>query len=45
MLEAPSKQSVVFEGSGHRAHFDEPVEFAKLMIDVQHDTYAAASDG
>lgn len=31
MLDAPSKEAFVFEGSGHRAHFDRPGEFAEVM--------------
>jgi pimeloyl-ACP methyl ester carboxylesterase len=39
MLEAPSKESIVFEGSGHRANFDKPGLFAELMSGVLDDTY------
>lgn len=31
LLEAPSKERVVFENSGHRANFDRPSDFANLM--------------
>jgi pimeloyl-ACP methyl ester carboxylesterase len=31
MLDAPAKEAVVFEGGGHRAHFDQPGMFADLM--------------
>ena len=31
MLDAPSKEAFIFEGSGHRAHFDRPGEFAEVM--------------
>ena len=34
MVDAPYKERVVFEGAGHRAHFDRPAEFAQLMRDV-----------
>lgn len=34
MLDAPSKEAFVFEGSGHRAHFDRPGEFAEVMSQV-----------
>jgi proline iminopeptidase len=34
MLNAPAKEAFVFEGSGHRAHFDRPGEFAKVMDHV-----------
>jgi pimeloyl-ACP methyl ester carboxylesterase len=44
-LEAPSKERVVFEGSGHRAHFDRPGEFAQLMRDVLADTSTETSTG
>jgi pimeloyl-ACP methyl ester carboxylesterase len=38
MLDAPAKQRFVFEGSGHRAHFDQPGRFAELMADVLETT-------
>jgi pimeloyl-ACP methyl ester carboxylesterase len=34
MLEAPSKEAFIFEGSGHRAHFDRPGDFAEVMRHV-----------
>lgn len=34
VLEAPSKERHVFAGSGHRANFDRPGEFAELMRSV-----------
>lgn len=34
MLLAPSKEKVVFEGSGHRANFDRPADFAAVMRSV-----------
>lgn len=37
-LQAPHKEKVVFEGSGHRAHFDRPGEFAEIMEGVLADT-------
>ncbi|HLU31918.1 MAG TPA: alpha/beta fold hydrolase, partial [Acidimicrobiia bacterium] len=37
-LEAPHKEKVVFEGSGHRAHFDRPGAFGQLMERVLADT-------
>ena len=38
MLDAPSKQRVIFDGGGHRAHFDRPALFAGLMDQVLFDT-------
>ena len=38
MLDAPSKQRVIFDGGGHRAHFDRPALFAELMDQVLFDT-------
>lgn len=37
-LEAPHKEKIVFDGSGHRAHFDRPGEFAEVMEEVLADT-------
>lgn len=34
MLDAPSKDLVIFEDSGHRPSFEQPGEFAKLMEEV-----------
>jgi len=31
MLDVPSKEAFTFEGSGHRAHFDRPADFAEVM--------------
>jgi pimeloyl-ACP methyl ester carboxylesterase len=31
MLDAPSKEAFIFEGSGHRAHFDRPGDFSEVM--------------
>ncbi len=31
MLDAPSKEAFIFDGAGHRAHFDRPGEFAEVM--------------
>jgi proline iminopeptidase len=41
-LEAPHKERVVFEGSGHRPSFEEPGRFAQLMRRVRDETYPAA---
>ncbi len=38
-LEAPSKELVVFEHSGHRPSFEEPAAFAELMGNVLGMTY------
>jgi pimeloyl-ACP methyl ester carboxylesterase len=40
MLDAPVKESLVFAGGGHRAHFDQPGMFAELMTEVLNDTTA-----
>jgi pimeloyl-ACP methyl ester carboxylesterase len=41
ILDAPSKEAFVFEGSGHRAHFDRPGEFAEVMSHVLEQSPAA----
>jgi pimeloyl-ACP methyl ester carboxylesterase len=38
MLDATSKERVVFGGSGHRPNFDRPAEFAALMSRVLDET-------
>jgi pimeloyl-ACP methyl ester carboxylesterase len=38
-LEAPSKERIVFEHSGHRPTFEEPGLFAELMERVRDETY------
>lgn len=38
-LEAPSKERIVFERSGHRPTFEEPGLFAELMERVRDETY------
>jgi pimeloyl-ACP methyl ester carboxylesterase len=38
LLEAPSKERVVFEHSGHRPAFEEPAEFVSLMTRVVAET-------
>jgi pimeloyl-ACP methyl ester carboxylesterase len=43
MLEAPSKELFVFEGSGHRAHFDRPGDFADVMSHVLEQSSSAVS--
>ena len=34
MLDSPSKEVFIFEGSGHRAHFDRPGDFSEVMSHV-----------
>lgn len=34
MVDAPVKERIVFDGAGHRAHFDRPAEFTEVMISV-----------
>jgi pimeloyl-ACP methyl ester carboxylesterase len=41
LLEAPSKERIVFEHSGHRPTFEEPGRFAELMERVRDETYAS----
>ena len=41
LLDAPSKERIVFEGSGHRPSFEEPGRFAQLMRRVRDETYPA----
>jgi pimeloyl-ACP methyl ester carboxylesterase len=43
MLDAPSKEAFIFEGSGHRAHFDRPGDFATVMGHVLEQTSPASS--
>ena len=38
MVDAPLKERVVFAAAGHRAHFDRPDEFARLMARVLEET-------
>lgn len=38
IMEAPSKDRIVFDGSGHRPNFDQPAEFAQLMRDVLEES-------
>lgn len=42
ILEAPSKEMLVFEHSGHRPLFEEPAEFAALMKRVLRATYESS---
>lgn len=38
LLDAPTKNLVVVEGSGHRANFDRPAEFAELMRQIASES-------
>jgi hypothetical protein len=38
MLEAPSKEWVMFERSGHRPSFEQPADFVDLMLRVRDET-------
>ncbi|HSK24130.1 MAG TPA: alpha/beta hydrolase, partial [Egicoccus sp.] len=38
LLDAPSKQRIVFEDSGHRPSFEQPADFADLLRDVAATT-------
>lgn len=39
MLEAPSKEKIIFEHSGHRPLFEQPGTFSGLMADILEETY------
>ncbi len=41
-LQAPEKHWVVFDASSHRANFERPAEYARLLDEVEADTEAAA---
>jgi pimeloyl-ACP methyl ester carboxylesterase len=43
MLDAPSKEAFIFEGSGHRAHFDRPGDFAEVMGHVLEESSPSSS--
>jgi pimeloyl-ACP methyl ester carboxylesterase len=45
MLAAPTRERIIFEGAGHRAHFDRPADFAALMARVVDETYLRADAG
>jgi hypothetical protein len=40
LLQAPAKERIVFERSGHRPSFEEPATFAELMRRVRDETGA-----
>ena len=42
LLEAPAKERIVFEDSGHRPSFEEPGRYAELMRRVRDETYVDA---
>ena len=42
MLQAPSKEMVIFEHSGHRPLFEEPAAFASVMTKTLDATYVSA---
>jgi len=43
-LDAPSKEAFIFEGSGHRAHFDRPGQFAEVMGHVLESSPPAPAE-
>jgi pimeloyl-ACP methyl ester carboxylesterase len=40
-LDAPHKERIVFDGAGHRAHFDQPARFAEVMTRLLDETYVS----
>jgi proline iminopeptidase len=44
-LEAPLKRWVVFEGASHRANFERPAEYARLLEGVVTETASRAAPG
>ncbi len=45
MLEAPSKERILFPGAGHRPQFDQPVRFAEVMAQVLAESRADTRGG
>jgi hypothetical protein len=45
MLTAPTKEQIIFEGAGHRAHFDRAADFTALMVRVRDETYGRTDAG
>ena len=45
LLDAPSKERIVFEHSGHRPLFEEPAAFASIMARIHADTSVASVEG
>jgi pimeloyl-ACP methyl ester carboxylesterase len=43
MLDAPSKEAFIFEGSGHRPNFDRPGDFAEVMGHVLEESSPSSS--
>ena len=41
MVDAPVKERIIFQGAGHRAHFDRPDEFAVVMSHVLEQSSAS----
>jgi len=39
MVDAPNKEMILFEKSGHRPIFEEPGKFSELMQEIQEETY------
>jgi proline iminopeptidase len=44
MLDAPSKEVFIFEGSGHRAHFDRPGDFSEVMSHVLETSLTSSAE-
>ena len=44
LIEAPHKERIVFDGAGHRPHFDQPARFAELMRGVLAGTRQVLAD-
>ncbi|MBI1299258.1 alpha/beta fold hydrolase [bacterium] len=44
MLDAPSKQMIIVERAGHRAHFDDPAAFTALMARIVDETYTGSGE-
>jgi len=42
LLEAPTKELIEFDNSGHRPHFEEPAKFSSLMSRVADETYRSS---
>jgi pimeloyl-ACP methyl ester carboxylesterase len=45
MLQAPSKEMIIFEHSGHRPPFEEPASFAEVMKMVMDENYTTTEIG
>ncbi|MBS3789207.1 MAG: alpha/beta hydrolase [Candidatus Bipolaricaulota bacterium] len=42
LLEAPTKELIEFDNSGHRPHFEEPAKFSSIMSRVADETYRSS---